>query len=468
MLTTLVTLTARSRFNDPDLWWHLKTGQFLWTTHTIPTIDHFSFTAYGQKWIPHEWLSQAILFEAWHLGGNRGLMLLFLVLASAVVVGGYHLCSSYAQHPKVAFLGALAVFVFATSGFSLRPQLIGYLLLIAEMALLQLGRRRNPAYFYTLPLLFAIWVNCHGSFFLGLILAALLFATSFFSFTYGGLIADAWKPAQRKALGIAIGLSAFATLLNPGGIRQVFYPLDTLFHQPINLAAIEEWKPLALNSQRGVCVLAVLGVILLIVLLRKAALYLDEAMLLVLGLWLAGSHQRLTFVFGILAAPILTRMLAELWEPYNAARDRILPNALLLTLAFAATIAAFPSQQMLVSEIASENPTGAVAWLKAHPIPGHMLNEYQYGGYLIWALPEHPVFVDGRADLYEWAGVLGPYTAWSGMQADPNLLLDKYRINLCLLAPQSPMANVLRLLPAWKQVYIDKNDVLFERVSLPQ
>ena len=31
-----------------------------------------------------------------------------------------------------------------------------------------------------------------------------------------------------------------------------------------------------------------------------------------------------------------------------------------------------------------------------------MLNEYVYGGYLIWAAPENPVFVDGRADIFEW------------------------------------------------------------------
>ena len=69
------------------------------------------------------------------------------------------------------------------------------------------------------------------------------------------------------------------------------------------------------------------------------------------------------------------------------------------------------------------------------------------------------------ADLYEWAGVLGQYTAWSGLQADPRTLLDKYRVNLCLLSAQSPMVHAMALLPAWKQVYADSNAVLLQRIT---
>jgi hypothetical protein len=93
-----------------------------------------------------------------------------------------------------------------------------------------------------------------------------------------------------------------------------------------------------------------------------------------------------------------------------------------------------------------------------------MLNDYTYGGYLIWAMPEPPVFMDGRAEVYEWAGVLQPFGAWSTLQADPNLLLDKYKIQFCLLRPDAPMARVLPLMH-WKTVYSDANAVIFVRPS---
>ena len=92
-----------------------------------------------------------------------------------------------------------------------------------------------------------------------------------------------------------------------------------------------------------------------------------------------------------------------------------------------------------------------------------MLNDYPFGGYLIWAAPEYPVFIDGRADVYEWAGVLGEFGSWATLQTDPNALLQKYKIGFCLLSIHSPMLHVLPLLKDWKQVYSDQNSVILVR-----
>ncbi len=133
VLCALAVLTARDRFNDPDMWWHLKTGQFIWTTGSLPTVDPYSFTALGQRWTPHEWLSQLALYGTYRLGGYSGMMAAFCCLSAALLVAGYALCAMYSRNVKVAFIGAFVLFLFATSGFSIRPQLLGYLLLIVEM-----------------------------------------------------------------------------------------------------------------------------------------------------------------------------------------------------------------------------------------------------------------------------------------------------------------------------------------------
>ena len=62
MLVLLGVLTVRSRFSDPDMWWHLKTGEVIWTTHSIPTTDLFSYTTNHHAWVPHEWLSQVLMY----------------------------------------------------------------------------------------------------------------------------------------------------------------------------------------------------------------------------------------------------------------------------------------------------------------------------------------------------------------------------------------------------------------------
>ena len=124
-LAVLTVLTVSQRFNDPDLWWHLKTGEIIWTTHSIPQTDLFSFTTNHHAWTDHEWLSQVTLYGAWKVAGYSGLMLWLCVLASLIFIGQYALCSLYSGNAKVALLGALMAWFFATIGLGIRPHLIG-------------------------------------------------------------------------------------------------------------------------------------------------------------------------------------------------------------------------------------------------------------------------------------------------------------------------------------------------------
>jgi len=465
LLVVLAFLTVRARFNDPDMWWHLKMGEIIWTTHAIPTTDIFSFTTHHHAWIPHEWLSQVAIYLAYKWGGYSGLMLWLCLFASAIFIGGYILCTLYSGNAKVSFLGALVVFVFATVGLSIRPQMIGYLLLIFELILIHLGRTRNGRWFWWLPPLFAVWINCHGSFFLGFIVAGIFLFSSFFHFRMGLLVSERWHSRSRKIFIYALILSAAALFLNPVGARQVFLPLDFLLHQHVNLSSVREWQPLQLDGQRGVIFLVVLACGFLLVIMRKSELHMDELLLLGAGIWLAGSHDRMVFVFGILAAPILSRLLSASWDGYDPETDRVWPNAVMIALSLLVAFLAFPSPGNLAAQAEEKNPVGAVNFIKTHHLSGPMLNDYTNGGYLIWAMPEHPVFIDGRAEVFEWSGVLQEFSSWATLQTDPNILLDKYGVQFCLLEANAPMSYVLPLLHNWKSVYSDDRSIVFVRIA---
>jgi hypothetical protein len=463
LLIVLAVLSVRERFDDPDTWWHLKTGQVIWTTHSIPTTDIFSYTTNHHAWVPHEWLSQVLIYASYRWGGYSGLMLWLCFFTAALFIAGYALCSLYSGNAKVGFAGAMTIWFFSTAGLAIRPQMIGYLLLVLELLALELGRTRSPRWFFCLPPLFAIWVNCHGSFFLGLIVAAIFLASSFFDFRAGLLVSSPWPPRQRWMLGLALILSLAGLLLNPVGTKQILYPLNTLLHQPLGIGQVQEWQPLQLSSARGVGMLGVLLSIFLLLIVRKSELFWSEFLLLGLGIWLAGSHQRMSFVFGILAAPILSRLLSTSWDNYDAQTDRPVPNAVLIAASLAVAFWGFPNRQFLSKQVELKSPVAAVGFLHNHHLSGRMLNDYVYGGYLIWAAPEHPVFVDGRADVFEWTGVLDEFGKWAMLQSDPNTLLEKYKVDFCLLARQSPMVRVLPLLGQWKLVYADDQSVIFER-----
>jgi hypothetical protein len=468
LLLVLAVLTVRSRFDDPDLWWNLKTGEVIWTSHTIPVTDLFSYTTNHHAWIPHEWLSQLIIFGAYRLGGFTGLMVLLCVLTSTLFVAGYALCSLYSGNSKVGLVGALVIWLFATVGLAIRAQMFGYIFLIVELLLIQLGRTRSSRWFWGLPVLFAVWVNCHASFMLGLIAGVAIWASSLVSFRAGSLLPGHWDSERRRNLAGALLLSLIALFLNPVGIKLILYPLDTMLNMPLLLASVAEYAPLEMASGRGIALMAVLLLSFALVMMNRSQLYWDEIILLAMGTWLAVSHMRMVFVFGILAAPILSRQLATSWDEYDAEKDRIGLNAAFVALALAVVYLGFPSRANLREQVEEQSPVKAVEFIKANHLSGPMLNAHGFGGYLMWAAPEHPVFLDGRTDVFEKTGVLQEFGDWSTLQNNPNLLLNKYGIRFCLLNPESPMVRVLPLMPEWKIIYSDSNSVIIVRNSEQQ
>jgi hypothetical protein len=468
LLGTLGVITSRSRFDDPDMWWHLKTGQVIWTTHHIPTADIFSSTAHNQPSIPHEWLSQLILFAFYRFAGFSGLMLWLCLVTAAVLVAGYALCSLYSGNAKISFLGSLVIWLFGTIGFAVRPQMIGYLFLIISLLILQLGRTRNPRWFFWLPPLYAVWVNCHGSFSLGLIITAILLFSSWFNFQAGSLIAIAWEPARRRMLAGSFGLSILALLLNPIGIGLILYPIRAMFQLTVNAGAVTEWQPLSFADGRAIFMLAALACVFLAVLIRRSQLYWHELLILALATWMAAGHQRLLFPFGILIAPILSRVLSVPWMDYERSQDRPMPNVVLIAGSLMFAFWVFPSPRNLAAQVEHSSPVKAVEFLKANHIQGPMLNEWVDGGYLVWAAPEYPDFIDGRGDVFDEAGVTNDFGNWALLQAPPTDLLDKYHINFCLLPRTSSMTFVMPILPGWKAVYSDDIETIFVRTpALP-
>jgi hypothetical protein len=262
---------------------------------------------------------------------------------------------------------------------------------------------------------------------------------------------------------MALLLSIAALFLNPVGLKLVLYPLQIMLGSPINLGAVDEWKPLQLDSQRGIGFMAVIGGIVLATIVQRSLLYFHEILLLILTIVQAGSHERLVFVFGIVAAPILCRILSTSWAGYSLKQDHPWANALLLGISLLIAVLAFPNRQDLVAQVDQHSPVGAVEYINSQHLPGPMLNDYVFGGYLIWASPDHPVFVDGRTDIFEWTGVLDEYGRWATLRSNPSDLLERHKIGFCLLSRQSPMIFVLKLLPNWKIVYSDSTAIVLIR-----
>ena len=462
-LAVLVFYNARDRFKDPDTWWHLKVGESIWNTRSIPDRDQYSYTTGNRPWLAHEWLSQLSLYAAYRWGGYPTLWLWLAGFGSLLFILLYVLCSLHSGNAKVSLLGGMMGWYFGTVSLALRPLILGHVFLIVELILIHLARRHHRRWLWGLPPLFAVWVNCHGSHFFGLGVLGLYLVCSFLSFRAGLLASEPWDARTRKLLCAILPGSVAALFVNPMGWRLPFYPLDLIFRQKANLEFITEWNALDFQSAWGMGLLVVTLVCALLVLLRRTELRLDELLLFLAGVFVGARHTRLVFVFGILAAPLLCRLLADLWPRWEPGRDNRVANAVMILASLAILTAVSPGATHLRTQVEKNHPAGAVEFIRKTGLAGPMLHDYVFGGYLIWALPEHKVFADGRADLFVRSGVFMEYMRWSNLQEDPRVMLDKYKINFCLLQKNSAMNAVLPYIPGWKKVYSDEIAVIFAR-----
>jgi hypothetical protein len=393
-------------------------------------------------------------------------MLWLCAFAWLIFVLVYALCWVQTGDALVSFLGGLIAWFFATVGLAIRALILGHLLLVMEILALELGRTKDRRWLWCLPPIFALWANCHASYVFGMAVLGVYWMSSWVQGQWGLIASDeAWDQQGRKILGIMLLLCAGALCCNPVGIRLLVYPLDTvfrLFRQAPGVSAVEEWLPPDLNSPRALGMLSTAAAVLLFSLLRRSKLYLRELLLVLMAFGLALQHKRMIFLFGIVVSPVVCRLVGSS-RGRGLQREHPVVNAAIVFAGLAAIVAAFPSSAALQDQVRKTSPVAAVDYIRRQGLSGPMLNEYEFGGYLIWALPEHKVFIDGRADVYDWSGVFAEYGSWATLAEDPKLLLDKYHIRLCLLRKADPLSMVLPYLPGWQKAYADDLAEVFVR-----
>src|ERR1017187_284523 len=135
----LFALTARN-VTDPDVWWHLETGQYIAEHKSVPHADPFSYTRAGAPWVAHEWLTDLLLYELLHTTGFGGLIIVFAMVLCAACFMLFLRCGPDPYFAGVAMLYAAGA---TEPVWGVRPQVLS--LLLTSLWLLILERsERNP------------------------------------------------------------------------------------------------------------------------------------------------------------------------------------------------------------------------------------------------------------------------------------------------------------------------------------
>jgi hypothetical protein len=146
--------------------------------------------------------------------------------------------------------------------------------------------------------------------------------------------------------------------------------------------------------------------------------------------------------------------------PYDEKSDKRLYNAIALTILLCLFIVAATRQWKFQNPV--KYPDGAIAYMQTHGIQGKIFNDWVWGGYLMWRMPESKVFIDGRGDPYGPGGVVRDYLS-AASNENSQAVLDKYHVEYVLMPADNPLAMSLKSSRAWTVRYSDEDSVLLHR-----
>jgi hypothetical protein len=444
-----------------DTFWHLRAGADIWRTGSVPRLDHYSFTAAGSPWPDHEWLSQALMYGAYRAGG----MPLLELAATAVILAGLILVYRLMVGPLRTRFVLLALALPAlTLVWTLRPQLLTLLCLMVLAWLLVRER------YWFIPLLFLVWANAHAGVMLG---GFVLLATAAAAVARWRLVRGLEDRRRLAVLGAVLPLSALATSATPMGFGIFGFVIESLRRS--SLVPITEWFPASPTDLVGILFWPLAAAFVAMVVVRRRALAAGSwgdwavvAAALALAP-LAFRSARNIGPFLMLAVPAASRLLGSDFvfrlrrRPAAPDLDRPMVN-LALVVGLGVTLLAVVAVAWATGlRVLGWRPLSDGAIAATRSCKGPLYNQYDEGGYLIWFVPEKPVFVDGRQDPYPVSLLLDQLALERG-QTSHEPLFDRWKIRCAFLPARSPTVRAL-ISAGWTVPYRDPDWVVLAKAG---
>ncbi len=450
VIFTLSLNPARECLHDPDIWWHLADARLLTATHHFIQTEPYSFTVAGQSWINPEWLAEIPYWVTYKVLGLRGIYLVEWLVLCANLLFFYWRGYWKSGHAGAALYAAAAGFVLISVNAGPRMIAIAYLAMGCELAILEMAERGNKRWLWLLPPLFCVWVNLHGSWLLGIALFVLYILCGSFQLNKGVIKQEAFPVAERNRLLIVLGASLAALMVNPYGWRLVWNPLDMMLNQKLNIANVQEWKPLNLSTLAGEA--AAVTICLMVVANcfsgRKWKVY--ELAFIFFAWYAALDHMRFLFMAAVLTIPFLASDIQRGFIEGSDEKTIPLMNALMVAAAICVIAFLFPSEATLEKKLATFFPMQSIAAIQPS---WRTFNFDELGGRM--AFDSRSPFIDSRFDTFEHHGVLRDYL--SAMYIlEPLKVLDQYRIDHVLMMDTMPLAYLLARTPSWHEIKREK------------
>ena len=453
---------------DADIWWHLRDGNAIVAQHTVPHQGWFTQYS-GHPWVDYSWGSEVVMSRFHHWFGLMGLVALRSLLEIAITLVLFLMLRwglrSFWQAAPLTAAGMWAIH----HCLGMQPMLISVLMFTIELALIFEARRRKvigPLLWS--PLLFLLWANLHIQFIYGLFVLLLLTAVTWAVRILPRKWASKLELTETFPLAPLISVAAasvLTTLVGPYSWK--LYAV--IFHYVQSSAPymiITELQALNFRIPEHFVLVLIVAAAFFVLGWRRSRDPFKLALLIICTV----VGFRMTRDSWFCALPALAiigdRDAADIQE--NTV-PRLRKFAFAAATAFL-TIAVFvllsrdtnTNNATLARAVAAYFPVNASGFVQAHWSAPRMYNDMNWGGFLIWALPNSPVAIDNRPDLYGDETLTHFYLMQQGLldwSADPDLNAAQ----VVLLNPQTPLSKLLARDTRFHLVYEDPIAVVFAR-----
>lgn len=152
---------AAFREKSADLFWHLKTGEWIIDNLAVPKVDFFSFSRESMEWIDAQWLFQVLLASMYLVIGETAFTVFKVIFTPLIVVLIIFSVSgktplSVRAMAGLSFLLALNVRIYC------RPELLTYFYMASMFFVLERAGKGQTRLLFIIPAIQLLFANSQG------------------------------------------------------------------------------------------------------------------------------------------------------------------------------------------------------------------------------------------------------------------------------------------------------------------
>lgn len=425
-----------------DFYWHLKTGEYIINNNKIPHIGIFSYYAMSNHltWISHEWLFEVIIYLYQSLFSNYGAIIYVIVSLVILIFLLWKLNQeNFIKYPFYTIIWSLISMLILTNKTLPRPHLISYILFATTILIaFEIQKKENNKIIFLIPIVSILWSNIHGG------------SSNLSYIIYGIFLLDSIRKKDKtlsKKYLIMIILSLLPIIINPHGIKMIFYPYQNMTYK-VMLSCIDEWQKLNLLSIDGIFYL--LFIISIIYILFKNRKEISPLHILLISIFILLAIKSTRFMPYLLI--IATSIIPNYFQISKFKID-IIPIFIFVVLTFMVLTITIVIPQ--VNNSFKKISDNMIQYLREKD-DLVLYNSYNLGGYLIYK--DISVFIDSRADIYIDCNFNDVCQIEKGYQPD---LLEKYNFNTFVIENKSGAYSYLKNNNNYELYMQDENNSLF-------